>query len=70
MIANYGEDQKRTSLSVISDNKRIEIETKPSEDEETIKVGDDSMFCIFTVDKNRLKDCLVPGKMSLIKLHF
>ena len=51
MIANYGEDQKRTSLSVISDNKRIEIETKPSEDEETIKVGDDSMFCIFTVDK-------------------
>jgi len=38
VIANYGEDQKRTSLTVVSDNKRIEIETKPADDGETIKV--------------------------------
>ena len=44
VIANYGEDQKRTSLSVISDNKRIEIETKPSEDGESIKVWCGNFF--------------------------
>ena len=38
VVANYGEDTKRTSLTVITDNKRVDIETKPSEDGESIKV--------------------------------
>ena len=38
VVANYGEDTKRTSITVITDNKRVDIETKPSEDGETIKV--------------------------------
>jgi hypothetical protein len=37
-VANFGEDEKRTSLIVVSDNKRIEIETKAADDGEAIKV--------------------------------
>jgi hypothetical protein len=38
VVANYAEDLKRTSLTVITDNKRVDIDTKSADDGETIKV--------------------------------
>ena len=38
VVANYAEDLKRTSLTVVTDNKRVDIDTKSADDGETIKV--------------------------------
>ena len=39
VVANYAEELKRTSLTVVTDNKRVDIDTKSADDGETIKVS-------------------------------
>ena len=51
VVANYAEELKRTSLTVVTDNKRVDIDTKSADDGETIKVRRLNFFVSVSSDK-------------------